>query len=41
MKMEDSHLKTAQLMANKVTDSLGGAGIWGVEFFIGKNGGLF
>ena len=37
MKMEDSHLKTAQLMADKVTKALGGSGIWGVEFFIGKN----
>ena len=41
MKMEDSHLKTAQLMADKVTKSLGGSGIWGVEFFIGKNGVYF
>ena len=41
MKMEDSHLKTAQLMANKVTKALGGSGIWGVEFFIGKNGVYF
>ena len=41
MKMEDSHLKTAQLMADKVTKSLGGSGIWGVEFFIAKNGVYF
>ena len=41
MKMEDSHLKTAQLMADKVTKALGGSGIWGVEFFIGKNGVYF
>ena len=41
MKMEDSHLKTAQLMADKVTIALGGSGIWGVEFFIGKNGVYF
>ena len=34
MKMEDSHLKTAQEMADKITKSLGGSGIWGVEFFI-------
>ena len=41
MKMEDSHLKTAQEMADKVTKALGGNGIWGVEFFIGKNGVYF
>ena len=34
--MKDTHLKTAQEMASKVTKSLGGNGIWGVEFFIGK-----
>ena len=41
MKMEDSHLKTAQEMADKVTKALCGSGIWGVEFFIGKNGVYF
>ncbi|MDB9712431.1 formate-dependent phosphoribosylglycinamide formyltransferase [Flavobacteriaceae bacterium] len=41
MKMKDSHLKTAQDMAAKVTKALGGSGIWGVEFFIGKNGVYF
>jgi len=41
MKMEDSHLKISQDMANKVTKALGGSGIWGVEFFIGKNGVYF
>ena len=41
MKMEDSHLKAAQEMADKVTKALGGSGIWGVEFFIGKNGVYF
>ena len=34
MRMEDSHLKTAQEMADKITKALGGSGIWGVEFFI-------
>ena len=28
-------------MADKVTKALGGSGIWGVEFFIGKNGVYF
>ena len=30
-------LNIAQGIAEKVTRSLGGAGLWGVEFFIGKN----
>ena len=41
MKMEYTHLKTAQEMADKVTKALGGNGIWGVEFFIGKDGVYF
>ena len=41
MAMEDTHLKTAQEMADKVTKALSGSGIWGVEFFIGKDGVYF
>jgi len=41
MQMEESHLKTAQEMADKVTKALGGSGIWGVEFFVGKDGVYF
>ena len=41
MAMENAHLKTAQDMADKVTKALGGSGIWGVEFFIGKEGVYF
>jgi phosphoribosylglycinamide formyltransferase 2 len=41
MAMEDVHLKTAQEMADKVTKALGGSGIWGVEFFVGKDGVYF
>ena len=41
MTMEDSHLKEAEEIANKVTKALGGSGIWGVEFFIGKEGVYF
>ena len=41
MEMEYAHLKTAQEMADKVTKALGGNGIWGVEFFIGKDGVYF
>ena len=39
--MEDVHLKEAEEIANKVTKALGGSGIWGVEFFIGKEGVYF
>ena len=41
MAMEESHLKEAEEIANKVTKSLGGSGMWGVEFFIGKEGVYF
>ena len=41
MTMEDTHLKTAQEMADKVTKALGGSGIWGVEFFVGQDGVYF
>jgi phosphoribosylglycinamide formyltransferase 2 len=41
MKMEEKHLLEAQEMAEKVTKALGGAGIWGVEFFITKEGAYF
>lgn len=41
MAMEDAHLKTAQEMADKVTKALGGSGIWGVEFFVAKDGVYF
>lgn len=34
-------LKAAQAMARKVTKRLGGAGLFGVEFFIGKNGVVY
>ncbi|AWH73069.1 phosphoribosylglycinamide formyltransferase 2 [Dokdonia sp. Dokd-P16] len=39
--MADAHLKTAQEMASKVTAALGGAGLWGVEFFVGDDGVYF
>jgi phosphoribosylglycinamide formyltransferase 2 len=41
MPMNPEHLKEAQAMAEKVTKALGGAGIWGVEFFITKDGAYF
>jgi phosphoribosylglycinamide formyltransferase 2 len=40
-KMSPNHLKTAQEIADKVTKTLGGSGIWGVEFFVGKKGVYF
>lgn len=39
--MQAAHLKTAQDMAAQVTAALGGAGIWGVEFFVGDDGVYF
>jgi phosphoribosylglycinamide formyltransferase 2 len=41
MAMKDAHLKEAEEIAKKVTKELGGSGIWGVEFFIGKEGVYF
>ena len=41
MPMQAEHLAEAQEMAAKVTAELGGAGIWGVEFFITKDGAYF
>ena len=41
MPMNPEHLKEAQDMAAKVTAALGGAGIWGVEFFITADGAYF
>jgi phosphoribosylglycinamide formyltransferase 2 len=41
MPMNASHLAEAQDMAARVTKALGGAGIWGVEFFITKEGAYF
>ena len=41
MPMHPEHLAEAQEMAAKVTAALGGAGIWGVEFFITKEGAFF
>lgn len=41
MPMTEAHLKEAQDMAARVTSALGGAGIWGVEFFITQDGAYF
>jgi phosphoribosylglycinamide formyltransferase 2 len=39
--ISEKALAEAQEMAEKVTSALGGAGIWGVEFFIGENSVYF
>lgn len=39
--MDDQHLKTAQEMAEKVTASLTGNGLWGVEFFVSNKHGVY
>lgn len=41
MDMNEKHLNSAQKIAAKITKSLEGSGIWGVEFFISKNGPIF
>ncbi len=35
------HLREAQSMAQLVTGALGGAGIWGVEFFLSEENGVY
>jgi phosphoribosylglycinamide formyltransferase 2 len=39
--VSDEHLDEAQRMAAAVTEALTGAGIWGVEFFLAKDGVYF
>ena len=41
MAMKEENLQVAEDMADKVTKALGGSGIWGVEFFVGKDGVYF
>lgn len=41
MPMNPARLQEAQEMAAAVTKALGGSGIWGVEFFICKDGAVF
>lgn len=35
------HLAQAQMMADRVTKALGGAGLWGVEFFLSNKNGVY
>lgn len=39
--MDTAQLQEAQAMAKKVTEALGGAGIWGIEFFLGHDAVYF
>ncbi|MBK7148773.1 MAG: formate-dependent phosphoribosylglycinamide formyltransferase [Bacteroidetes bacterium] len=39
--MSPEHLEEAQNIAGKVTQALGGAGLWGVEFFLADEGVYF
>lgn len=39
--MDVAQLEEAQAMAKKVTEALGGAGIWGIEFFLGHDAVYF
>ena len=39
--ISDQDLQTAQQMAAQVTEALGGAGLWGVEFFLADDGVYF
>ena len=41
MKMLEEDIKSAHIMADKITKSLEGNGLWGVEFFINKEGVYF
>ena len=41
MPMNEAHLQEAKAMADKVTQALGGPGIWGVEFFVADEGVYF
>ena len=39
--MDSAQLEEAQAMAKKVTEALGGDGIWGIEFFLGHDAVYF
>ena len=39
--ISENDLLTAQAMAKKITEALGGAGIWGIEFFLTSQGVIF
>ncbi len=39
--ISEDHLKQAQEMAAKVTEALSGSGLWGVEFFLSNDNGVY
>ena len=39
--MESQHLEEAQRMAKAITEALTGSGLWGVEFFISRENGVY
>ena len=39
--MEDEDLASAKAIAQQITEHLGGAGLWGVEFFVAEDGVYF
>ena len=39
--MEPQHLEEAQRMAKAITEALTGSGLWGVEFFISRENGVY
>lgn len=41
MPMKEEHLRDAERMAKAVTEALTGSGIWGVEFFISEENGVY
>lgn len=41
MPMKEEHLREAERMAKAVTEALTGAGIWGVEFFVSEEDGVY
>lgn len=41
VQIDPEHLKEAEEMADKVTKALTGAGIWGVEFFLSHENGVY
>lgn len=41
MPMKEEHLREAERMAKAVTEALTGSGIWGVEFFVSEENGVY